>query len=88
MQGEENSEDENALLFRFLCLTFHKKHERLECISQGLSGRRQKKTKNKKPRSLLHSQWWLNLRHLKTGLGRISLPCNFEGKEWSPLIFI
>lgn len=47
VQGEENSEDENALLFRFLCLTFHKKHERLECISQGLSGRRQKKkTKN------------------------------------------
>lgn len=48
MQGEENSEDENALLFRFLCLTFYKTHERLECISQGLSGRRQKKKQKTK----------------------------------------
>lgn len=48
MQGEENSEDENALLLLFLCLTFQKNHERLECISQGLSGRRRQKTKQKK----------------------------------------
>lgn len=47
MQGEENSEDENALLLLFLCLTFQKKHERLECISQGLSGRRRQKQKTK-----------------------------------------
>lgn len=42
VQGEENSEDENVLCLLFLCLTFHKNHEKLECISQGLSGRRRK----------------------------------------------